>query len=107
MSYTLHQKRDLILSSLRTQCRARLKSAVIGDIHGRVDQVAVVQGDEELHPRLDAFLRDCANNSAQALADEDDYDEPAGLGDSGGRLASPSEGSAAESQAKFKGVTQW
>lgn len=69
---TLLQKRDIVLDSLRVQFRARVLEIIVSDVaDDRVDHIALGSHDREIDPRLDAFLRDCASNVMQALAEED------------------------------------
>jgi hypothetical protein len=78
---TLFQKRDVVLQSLRTQFRARVREIIVGDYDGRVDRIALASHDAQIDPRLEAFLLDAANNIAQAFADdgEDDDDDVASI----------------------------
>jgi len=72
---TLLQKRDVVLESLRVQFRSRVREIIVGNVLGRVDRIALASRDEEIDPRLEAFLLDAANNITQALADDGEVDE--------------------------------
>lgn len=70
---TLEEKRDAILDAMRLQCRRMMLSVTLRDVSGNVTQMAV--GPDDIHPKLEKFLRDCANNAAQALAEDHEHDE--------------------------------
>lgn len=66
MKATLHQRRDAVLGSLRAQFSVKVAGVVDANGHAMTPSM------------VDALLRDCANNIAQALTDE--HCDECGLG---------------------------